>query len=433
MKLNEDILSYQKEMKEAFRLQLNNNLKNNMYSDYFLDNTLGLENEYFIVDINMNPAPQTVRDELLQENQTLKKELGASQIELNTVPISIEHGHEAIINYVKEQEYVMAKQLEKYECYLLRMGVYPGKIDTIHITNEPEIYKNMLDKYKQVRRDYFDCSVGAINLGGRIPELIGGCQSSQLNLQVNYQDAIKLLNVTYELSPIFIAISANAPFIDLKNSEYLDVRNILWENGYELRSYNEFIHNVSFRTYFPCDYYDDMNQYWDDMNKQIHMKCDKENAFINSQKMFWRVARLKLIGTKYLLETRFMSIQPTCEEDVALHLAIYALLMLRLENSEKLLPITFVKENFRRTSKYGMNTQIYVYKEGSGKIIEQDVKTVLEICLWKIAKYWGKSSCRNFIEEIFYKKMKYGTSAEEQKKYLMNNSMKELIYKYTIK
>ena len=45
MKLNEDILSYQKEMKEAFRLQLNNNLKNNMYSDYFLDNTLGLENE----------------------------------------------------------------------------------------------------------------------------------------------------------------------------------------------------------------------------------------------------------------------------------------------------------------------------------------------------------------------------------------------------
>ena len=128
-----------------------------------------------------------------------------------------------------------------------------------------------------------------------------------------------------------------------------------------------------------------------------------------------------------------MSIQPTCEEDVALHLAIYALLMLRLENSEKLLPITFVKENFRRTSKYGMNTQIYVYKEGSGKIIEQDVKTVLEICLWKIAKYWGKSSCRNFIEEIFYKKMKYGTSAEEQKKYLMNNSMKELIYKYTIK
>lgn len=435
MKVKENILSYQQEMKEAFRIQLNNRMMDKMKINYPIDKKIGLENEYFIVDKNMNPGPQAIRDLIVQKNQLFKNELGASQIELNTIPISIENGHEDILNFIKEQECIVARQLEQYQCYLLRMGFYPGKLNGIQITNNAEIYKSMLDKYKRYRKSYFECNVGKINLGNRMPELISGCQSSQLNLQVNYNDAIKLLNITYELSPLFVAISANSPIINSEYSDYLDIRNILWENGYELRTYNEFVHNVSFRTYFPCDYYRNLNEFWDDVNGQLHMKRDIDHAFVNNQKMFWRLARLKLVENKCLLETRFMSIQPTCEEDIALHLALYALLVLRLQKNEKLLPITFVKENFRRTSRYGMNTPIYVYEKDTDKIIERDIKNVLDICLYEITKYWDKKSVAtgNFIADIFYEKMSQGTSAEKQIKYLQNNSIKDLIYKYSVK
>lgn len=430
----DNIFCYQDEMQKAFIKQLKKRCSESKDIGCSIDGKVGIENEYMVVDKELKPAPQAIRDYFINENPLWKRELGASQIEFNSLPISVETDHEKLLNHVKQQEETVAKQLEKYDCHILRMGFYPGNLSDIKITDISERYQSILDKYSMYRKEYFDCNLGGIDMGQHINAMIGGGQSSQLNLQVRQNDAIGLLNMIYELTPLFVALSSNSTIIDKKNSGYLEVRNVLWEDGYELRTYDEYIHNVSFRTHFPSDYYRNLEDYWKDVNRQLYMKYDTRHAFEINQKMFWRLARLKYQGRKLLLESRFMSIQPRCEEDIALHMFLYSLLLQKSIENNRLLPLMFVKENFRRATKYGTKASLYVYRENSNKIVEEDVKYIIEKKLHKVTKYWYKKnrSTGLFIEDIIYDKLIFGSAAEKQLKYLKKHTTKELMELYII-
>lgn len=423
------------EMRKAFDEQINKNLSCINKIDVAIDHRIGLENEYFIIDKDKNPVTQSFRDSILQGELFFKKELGVSQIELNTIPISIEQGHEEVLHFIKEQENAIVKKAKKFGCSVIRMGFYPGNLDDIQATYDPEHNQKILNVYEKMRKDYFDCYIGDVNIGSRMHELISGCQASELNMEVDLDRAIPVLNKTYEMSPLFIALSANSPIVNYSNSGYLEIRNIIWEKGYELRTFDKYCNDDSYRTYFPRDYYDNINQYWADVNSQIHIKHDECNAFINNQKMFWRLARLKLFNSKCILETRFMSMQPTCEEEIAIHMALYAMLMLSVEEKKDLLPISFVKENFRRTTRYGVDTQLYDYENGTNKIKERYVCSMLEECLEKIVKYWSKISLNTaiLIEDIFHKRLEKGPAALEQIEFFKTHTIEELMEHYAIK
>lgn len=430
----DNIYEFQAEMQKAFNNQLNSKQEAVKDIQCTIDGKIGIENEYMVVDKEFKPVKQDIRDYIINENALWKQELGASQIEFNSLPISIENGHEELLCHVKQQEAIIAKQLAKYGCHILRIGFYPGSLSEIKITDIAEHYQNILDRYSKYRKEYFDCNLGSIEMGDHINAMIGGGQSSQLNMQVRKTDAVRLLNRVYELSPLIVAMSSNSAIVDMKKTDYLEVRNVLWEDGYELRTYDEYVQNVSFRTHFPSDYYLDMEDYWKDVNNQVYMKYDIMHAFDINQKMFWRLARLKYQGEKLLLESRFMSIQPTCEEDVALHMFLYSLLLIEETGDNRILPLTFVKENFRRATKYGTKAFLYVYKENSDKIVEEDVKLIIAKKLHKVTKDWyrKKHSTGLFIEKIINDKLNFGSAAEKQLIYLREHTTRELMEAYVI-
>ncbi len=265
-------------------------------------------------------------------------------------------------------------------------------------------------------------------------EMIIGCQSSQLNIEIGYANACMLLNRLMELAPFFMAIAVNSPIIDNKITNYLEVRELIWKNGYDLREINDIFSDKSFRTGFPVNYYDDINQYWRDMKQQMYMKYDLENAFANNQKMFWRVARIKLTNGKCLLESRFIPIQPTIEEDLAIQLSIYAMLVLYVKTPLSLIPMSFVKENFRRAVKYGLKATVYVYDQHRRKIQEEPVIGVLNNMLDDIIRFWSEFSIDTaaIIETVFRNRFSRGTPASQEAVLLEEKSAKKLMQNYII-
>ena len=434
MNVADNLYEFQSEMQMAFNNQLKSKRAKVKDIQGIIDGKIGIENEYMLVDKEFNPVKQDIRDYIISENKHWKKELGASQIEFNSRPIFIENGHEELLNHVKQQEEIIAKQLAKLNCYILRIGFYPGRISDIKVTDSAKDYQDILDRYSMYRKEYFDNKLGCIEMGDNINAMIGGGQSSQLNIQVRKTDAVRLLNRVYELSPLFVALSSNSAIVDMKKTDYLEVRNVLWEDGYELRTYDEYVKNVSFRTHFPSDYYYDLEEYWKDVNHQIYMKYDLMHAFDINQKMFWRLARLKYQGGKLLLESRFMSIQPTCEEDIALHIFLYSLLLIEETENNRILPLTFVKENFRRATKYGTKALLYVYKEYSDKIVEEDVQHIIARKLHSVRKSWYRKNYSTglFIEKIIFEKLNYGSAAEKQLIYMKDHTARELMELYVV-
>ncbi len=179
-----DLILYQNIMEDAFDRQLNEKLSALKPFHGTISDKIGIENEYLLVDENLKPVTQSVRDNIISCVPLSKHEIGASQIELNYLPTSVKDGYQGIYCHMKECEAQLSKALNKYGCFAVRLGFYPGSLNDIRITDNAEVYQNVLDRYKTMRKKYVECSVGDISLGERIHELIAGGQSSQLNIQV---------------------------------------------------------------------------------------------------------------------------------------------------------------------------------------------------------------------------------------------------------
>lgn len=164
------------------------------------------------------------------------------------------------------------------------------------------------------------------------------------------------------------------------------------------------------------------------------MKWDPEHAFQNNQKMYWKLSRIKLLNGCCLLETRFMSIQPDIKEELAMHLSMFAILSQCESEQTTFIPISFVKENFRRVTKYGINTPVFVSKQTGHAIVERDIKEVLEILLDKVIAYWrGKSDeTADLISQTFQKRLQAGPPALEQIQLLLKGGVKNVILKNII-
>ncbi|MEK5547575.1 glutamate-cysteine ligase family protein [Paenibacillus sp. FSL L8-0689] len=429
-------------MNRAFLRQLRQLEKNILVTKNNLSGIMGFETEYLLFDFEFNLVDEKVRNRVIENATFIKREIGASQIELVSRPFTLAEGLENLINEMQQMEQEAAAIAHAQNNRLARLGTYPGSFTDLEITDDRENYQMILDQFKSSRKHHLELHLGEVDLSSRVHELISGCQSTQMNVQVNYnQAAIDLLNKTIEISPLFIAIGANSPILDRRLTGLLETRNLIWEIGYDLRTYSEFLAALSTRVSFPHQYYANFHNYWATLYQQKHMKSDPRYAFSLNQKMNWKIARLKLVGgsgkpTACLLETRFIPIQPTLREDIALHLGVYALLDLSLsKGGERLLPVTFVKENFRRASCYGIDCELYYFTSDGKRITEYAATELINRAGERICDYWKRksSSTATLVEEVLSKRLRVGPPALSLINNIRGNSKNTLLGTQEIK
>lgn len=412
------ISEFQLNMRKSFNKQYNEKINRLDLNETIGNrNLVGIETEYLIVDDNYKLVAEEIRNNIVKSHTFLKKELGASQIEINSDPVSLKYGYKDLLSDIKFKEKLLVSEANKYNCQILRMGMYPGSVNDILITNDHGRYNDKLDTIREIRPAYINRSIGNVELNESIHEFIGGCQSCHFNIEVSQSKAINLLNKAIELSGYYIALSASSPILDCKDTGYSEVKHALWTIGYEDRDIDGLL-TKSNRVSIPNRYYRSFSDYWIDVRNQFYYTYDVDHAFEFNQKMYWKNSRLKLVGessTLILLELRYLPTQPSAEDDIAMYLLIYGLLISHSETSN-ILPIHLVKENIILGSMYGIDAKLYYLNNG---IVEKkSASEIIKSQLEKSLKYWEKIDINTveFIKNSIEDKLLYETTADIERR-----------------
>lgn len=428
---------FQEKMLSSFWIQKNIKEEAILSSNTSIKNTIGIENEYLIIDEKGCLVSSDIRDKIISYTNYTQPELGQSQIEFCSEPFEVSRNWKEIVNTLLKHEDEINNVAARFNCRLVRIGCYPGDIKDIKICSSPQKNNIILDNFKKSKSSFIKSVKN--NFLDDAHLLLAGCQSSQLNIRIPYdQSAIKLLNITYETAPYFMTLSTNSSIIDNCNSNYEEIRPVLWEVGYDCRSFDDFLSNESSRCSLPKKYYEDLQDYWRDVASQTFMYNNPEEAFLTSQKMFWKIARIKFYGNDpiCLLELRYMAIQDSMEKDILIHLFTYYYLLWRSDNSRNvvdLLPMSFLKENHRRACKNGIRSILYL--KLNGDIVELSAKEILKILLNNIKPFIIESLDNaivfiNLLEKLFDDK--YISSFElnnlKKIKILNNFNTNEVVY-----
>ncbi|WP_185750414.1 glutamate-cysteine ligase family protein [Butyrivibrio sp. AE3003] len=380
--------------------------------------TYGLEAEYLLVDDRLDLAEETIRDRIVEKTDFLKKELGCSQVEINTSPVRIVDGYEDMMKEYSGKEYDLKRVAEEEKHHIVRLGMYPGKVDSIKITSNKHRYIDRLNIIERIRPKYVD-----IRINGKdyihMQNYIAGAQALHINIHVSKGEAVYRLNRAYELSGYIMALVAASPFLDGCDSIYDDIRQVLWNNGYEDRKLDEYIIRDN-RTTIPATYYVDIEDYIRKVSEQIQLDDNYDTVLYSCQKMNWRICRLKVIdfesAPKIILELRYLPIQLTLERDVLCSLFIIGCIFYNEDKCQDLLPISLVSENMRRACHFSMDEKMYFYN--GRDIVEKPVKEILEILLHRSLCYWNKINIEiaERVDEKISEYIERGNVAQEIRK-----------------
>jgi len=167
------------------------------------------------------------------------------------------------------------------------------------------------------------------------------------------------------ISPLAVALGANAPYMNLLDTGYADVRFLAWEISHDSCSHEELANGRQTRVGLPRRYYKGMNDYFNQilsypfvMNDPISM----EHPFEVGNGIYWRDARLKFFRDKKTIAVEFrpVSLQPTLREDIAMMIFYLGRLLWSQQKNETLIPMEYVRENKFRAMKYGLNAKLKI-------------------------------------------------------------------------
>jgi gamma-glutamyl:cysteine ligase YbdK (ATP-grasp superfamily) len=393
------VINYQDAMRTAFDEQLSGMLVGYDLSVDEMTSMVGVENEYLLVTADGSLATEEVRDAVLNGCRDIQtsRELGRSQMEIITCPVDVCSGYRGLYDELYMAENVLRSVAQRLGCTLVRIGSYPGASGDILYTQHDDKYRRILEAFDDVLPKTGTTNIGDVGLNDNTTWLMGGCQATQLNIRVRSGDnAVYLLNRAIELSPSFIALSANSPFVNCRPTGYKDIRYVLWEMAYDMSGTMKSTFGVRRRTGIPNNYHENMDAYLDDVRNQPFMICDPDHAFSHQMKMYWRIARLKPCGKNFassLLEIRCIPIQPTLLEDIAIHMLVYGLLSAYTRKHARrtgFLPINLVNENIYRACKGGLDAKLYCYSDG--RIVEADAKEIVSSHIEMAVEEWNQKS-----------------------------------------
>lgn len=335
---------------------------------------IGFEIEYSLVDDELNPAPESVRDACESEFKGFAApELGAHQFEITTEAFDVRGGGVArLLEQWHERERAAVSWLAERGVHMLRLGADPlTPLATVARTSTKDKYElcpNFHNGHKRVGHPrYIGGGNGHPPIDVSDAALLSLTNAVQVTVDCHGLDhAIAMLNRSLAVAPLVTALGAHAGIVDGTDSGYADFRFVGWEISHDIRSWAEYYAGRDTRVGLPSRYYRDVSDYLSSvLSHPFFMRNDADGAaFGMGIGIYWRDARLKFLkkdsGVLPVVEFRPVSVQPTIEDDLAVMLFYVGRTWLAQDAGEPLLPIHLVRANKAGVMVRGLDAEVWV-------------------------------------------------------------------------
>jgi len=333
----------------------------------------GMELEFPIIQNGFSPTTQDVRDEITNRfPKHTSVELGANQLEIiHEPPVDIcRSGIGALENDMQTNFSAIQKEIQKKSAMITRVGCYPLiDIEKVAHTKGEQKYA----KYERSPLWHMEHQRPGAPRVLRVAEpinvsnayVVSLMNAAQITVDAeSFADAIDKLNRSLMISPMAVALGANARYLGLCDTGYADVRFVAWEISHDSRSYEELASGRQTRVGLPRRYYTGLNDYFNRiltypfiMNDSISL----EHPFEVGTGIYWRDARLKFFRNKKTIAVEFrpVALQPTLHEDIGMMVFYLGRLLWSQHEKETLIPIEYVRVNKLQAMKRGMNCKLY--------------------------------------------------------------------------
>lgn len=338
---------------------------------------LGLEDEFSVVDI-ANPACQIstgkLRDQLIiKKPERRVMELGMNQIETHTQHQDIfkPEGLMALIQGHLKVSNDLVNDANQLGAKILRCGINPFvRVDKIMRTADVEKYKVVPDYYTQRRNPEAITQFGlggakkVVVENGAIPSILN---AFQLNMQASsFEHAIEMVNLGMMLSPYLVAVSGNSALLQGMDTGYNDLRFLLWENNFDIRTAQQIEEKFTNRVGLPERYYSDIWSYLERMKRFPFILNNPDNALAIAVGMNYGDLRIKFLGDylnggrgEPVVELRTFPIQPNAEDEIGLALLFVGMVHFGWRSKRELMNFELLKRNRNRAMAFGLNSDLY--------------------------------------------------------------------------
>jgi hypothetical protein len=185
-------------------------------------------------------------------------------------------------------------------------------------------------------------------------------QAFQVNVEAKDLDhALRMLNWSLMLSPMFMALTANSSWIDCKNTGYHDVRSKVWEISHDTRTKEEYEQGLHSRMGLPENYFQDLQSYFARMERFPFILDNPEAALQVGVGLCWLDARLKIINDSAVVELRSMATQPSITDEIGLALLYSGILAYAEFMQMPLIQFSHVIHNRESSSEHGLRGMMY--------------------------------------------------------------------------
>jgi gamma-glutamyl:cysteine ligase YbdK (ATP-grasp superfamily) len=351
--------------------------------------TTGFEVEYSVVKAGTcELVEQSVRDLIVsREPELLTQELGAWQIELRTQPVDlVAGGFRGLEAHLSSCESRAVKAALSCGAELIRIGSFP-------LCHLDQIRRTQIDRYQRVP-EWHDTrhSAAMPSFVGRNQrtrragaDVISLMNSTQANLAMaNHDEGVKCLNLSLSLSPIVLAVSGNARFLDGVDTGYADVRMRVWEFTHDTRTPVERVAGVPIRVGLPDRYFRSIDDYLHFVNSLPLVLKNPSAAFETGIGLNWLDARLKFKSGILLLEFRPISAQPCVAHDMAVFSFYLGLLQYYRARDVDLPDIDLIKNNRMVAMHRGLAADFWI-RDDSGRKRSVQASTLVGESLDKAA------------------------------------------------
>lgn len=332
-------------------------LKNeNRYSKSDKDVRVGVESEYSIIDEDKTPLDRQTRNSIVEKFDFTRKELGEFTIELVT-DRSYLNSLEELKKSINSREEEVTKELDE-GLELIRNGVQPFTAPEDVGISRDKGFESCMQHYKlEDERE----------LGARETVHVPGPKATGLICAIHtnvesksFSDAVKKANYTYMISPYISALSGNSRLIKGEDTGISDLRMILWNKS----------HSSEEKIGVLETYYSSLEDYLERVVNQEFIPEKSRDDLGSAISNFWKDARIKVIDEDLVVESRIPSIQPTVDEDVAVHGFYLGRLHYAMQNGEELIDIEKVNRNREEALKKGLDAKLYTPQGGKKKATE---------------------------------------------------------------
>ena len=351
---------------------------------------VGLEIEYSVLTKEFSQATESDRNEIIKHNPNFFDfELGAAQLETKTSPIYLnQSGFKTLESMISNNEKDIREIMKKDGLSLLSSGSNPFVlIPDIKISNK-EKYQKVPSYHNNNKRANLETIIDIGNnefIDVNDASIISLTNSVQCNIEASgFKDAINKTNKSFAIGPMAVALSANARFLEEKDSKISDIRMIAWEKSHDTRTDLEVDLEKVTRIGLPDRYYHNMNDYFSKVGDYPFILHDEEHAFQIAIGLNWRDTRIKFTtDNSVLVEFRPVSTQPTPAENIAIMLFYIGRLNWSTLHDEPLMDLKLVKKNRDQAMYYGLKANLWTNIEGSVSPVILPAKAALSIELKK--------------------------------------------------